>query len=386
MDVVTALEALEGQGVALLDAIHSGRLDRRRLLDLGHPLSTAAKWTSLAGTFFGPTRSRRLQAAAVAAAREGRLSIDAMVVVDKHARKLLKDAPVDVWELRAELCALTGTVDEIDRAAAARVRDLNRRVADAEKKAFGRRSLKGGKNSDAQGLRTVTVTLPERMMADMLAPLRDTAGRLRSDNPLLSYEQAMADAVVAHVSGGAGPAAPGKFTPLVVIGLPDWAKLQHNEGDETVFALTDGTTITGAELVRGRMAEHHLVGVYDPVEGPVNLYRESRLANTKQRTLLSAETILCPTPGCTTSAAECQVHHLTAWKFGGDTNLGNLSMACKVHNARNDDDPDDPPRNGRLARAPGRIVFHPPDGRPAETNRHPIRELSAAGLVAVGRC
>lgn len=134
MDVVTALEVLGGQGVALLDAIHSGRLDRRRLIDLGHPLSTAAKWTNLAATFFGPTRSRRLQAAAVAAAREGRLSIDAMVVVDKHARKLLKDAPVDVWELRAELCALTGTVDEIDRAAAARVRDLNRRVADARRR------------------------------------------------------------------------------------------------------------------------------------------------------------------------------------------------------------------------------------------------------------
>lgn len=139
----------------------------------------------LAETFLGPTRFRRLQAAAVTAARNGRLSIDGLRVVDKHARKLLKEAAVGEWELRAELCRLTGTVDEIERAAAARVRELNRAVPDAEKKAYGKRALKGGKNTDAQGLRTITLTLPERIMADVLRCLRDIAGPLRRQDPKL---------------------------------------------------------------------------------------------------------------------------------------------------------------------------------------------------------
>lgn len=382
MDILSALEALEGRGIEILETISTGRLTRQRLIELGHTGTTSGKWTRLAHTFFGPVRERRLQSEAVRAAQAGRLSIDALLVVDKHSRKLLKDASLSEWELRAELCALTGSVDDIDRQAAARVREINRAVADAEKKAFGRRSLKGGKNTDAQGLRTITVTLPERLMTTTLSHLRTTASKLRGAQPMLSYEQAMADAFLSHVNGtpGDGPVSR-KLTPLVVIGLPDWAALHRHDADDTIFAITDGTTITGAELVRTHMADHHLVGIYDPVEGPVNLYRSRRLANDKQRILLAAETILCPQPGCTTSAEECQVHHLTAWKNGGETNLTNLTMACRVHNARNDDDPHAPPRNGRLERDTGGVIFHPPDGRPPESNRHPIRNLSAAALI-----
>ena len=382
MDVVSALETLQGRGIEVLSAIADGRLTRQRIIDLGYPASTSGRWIKLADTLLRPTRQRKLQQAAVAAARKGGLSIDALLVIEKHARKLLKDASVSEWELRLELCGLTGTVDEIERQAAARVRELNRSVADAEKMAFGRRSLKGGKNTDAQGLRTITVTLPERIMASTLARLRATAGRMRHREPALSYEQAMADAFLSHISGPADDGGPsGRLTPLVVIGLPDWVRVLRHEGDETVFALTDGTTITGAELVAGQMAEHHLVGVYDPVAGPVNLYRSERLANEKQRLLLAAESILCPHPGCTTSADECQVHHLEAWQHGGETNATSMSVVCRVHNARNDDDPNAPPRNGRLVREDGGVVFHPPDGRPAETNRHPIRALSAMALV-----
>src|SRR5699024_6802697 len=151
--------------------------------------------------------------------------------------------------------------------------------------------------------------------------------------------------------------------------------------DELIFALTDGTTITGRELVAQEMATVGLVGLYDPVEGGLNMYREKRLATWKQRVLLAAETILCPHPGCTTPASQCQVHHLTAWEQGGETNMANLSMACTVHNARNDDDPNAPPRHGRLEREAGGVVHHPADGGPPRENIHPIRRLSAMALI-----
>lgn len=357
MTVLDALTALQTQGIGLLEAVRG--MSRNELAACGLRGATAGSWLRLADVFFGPTRRRRAQAAAVAAARDGELSVDALLIIDKHTRKLLDG---DEWALRAELCRLRGTVDEIDRAAAARVRELNRAAADSERKAYGRRALRGGKNTDAQGLRT-------------------TARGLRRDNARLSYEQAMADAFIAHIHGRDKAAGREALTPLVVVGLPDWARLLRGDGDDCVFALTDGTTITGAELIAHSLAEHHLVGLYDPVTGPVNLYRSQRQATLKQRLLLSAETILCPWPGCTTGADESQVHHLRAWNHGGDTNLDNLSMACPVHNGRNDDDPNAPPRHGRLAREGGRLVHHPPDGGPPQVNTHPIRGMSARGLL-----
>ena len=158
-------------------------------------------------------------------------------------------------------------------------------------------------------------------------------------------------------------------------------KVLRQEGDETIFARTDGTTITGAELVAEAMVAEGYVGVFDPVDGGVNMYRDERFANFKQRVLLSAETVVCPYPGCTTPASECQVHHLTAWAQGGETNISNLTMLCGVHNARNDDDPGKPPKHGRMERVPGGVVHHPPGGGPPRGNIHPIRDLSAMALA-----
>lgn len=378
VDIIDALTALSRQGMNLLAALADGRLSRAQLVSFGYSTSTAGSWTSMSETYFGRTRHRRQQRLAVEAARAGGLSVEAIAAVEKHVRKLLDG---DEWALRVELCALTGTVDEIDKAAAARVRELNRAAPDAEAKSFGRRSLKGGKNTDACGLRHISVGLPERTMADVLTLLRRTAESLRKADKKLTYEQAMADALVSHLLDGT-TSGPSTITPLVVIGLPDWAKLLRHEADDTLFGLTDGTTMTGAELVRARMSEHNLVGLWDPFTGPVNLYRSQRLANLKQRLLASADTLLCPVRDCTTSADECQMHHLDAWALGGETNLDRMTVVCRVHNSRNDDNPQAPPRHGRLERGEdGRIVFRPPDGSDPVTNRHPIRRLSAREVV-----
>ena len=363
--------------MAVLGDIASAALTRAQLDELG--VRDARLWEQLAAKYHGPTRYRKLQAAAREAAAP--LSLDAVAVIEKHLRGLLRGAAVSVEELRVELCGLRGTVDEIDREAAARVREHNRSVKDAAAKAYGRRALRGGKNTDALGMRTLTLTLPERQIAHIIATLAPTAHKARKKDLSLGYEPAMADAAYQHLTTGTPGATPPPMIPHVVMALPDYAEVLRHEGDETIFALTDGTTITGKELVEHEMATHALVGIYNPVDGGVNLYRDERCANWKQRMLLAAETILCPTPGCTTSADQCQVHHLIPWKHGGETNLANLSIACRVHNARNDDDPHAPPRHGRLERHPGGVVRLPPDGGPPRTNRHPIRQLSAMALV-----
>ena len=373
MNIRSLLEAL--RGMPLLEELSSGRLTRTDLDDLG--FRDAGRWETLARVYFGPTRHRKLQAAARAAAAD--LSIDAVAVVEKHTRKLLRGAAVTEWELRVELCALRGTVAEIDVAAAARVRELNRGVDGAEKKAFANRALKGGKNTDAQGLRTFTVTGPERAIEAVLSGIRAQATQLRRKDPRLGYEQAMYDAFLATRNSGGGGSA--REVVVTVLPLPESMQVLRHDGDETVFARTDGTTITGAEFVAEALAEEGYVGIFDPVKGGVNLYRDERFANFKQRVLLAAETIVCPYPGCTTPASQCQVHHITAFEKGGNTNIEELTMLCTVHNARNDDDPDQPPRNGRVEREPGGVVYYPPDGGPPRVNTHPIRTLSAMALA-----
>lgn len=375
MDIIAALEALRGMRV--LEALHSGALTAQRLGHLG--FADAAAWSRLAEVYFGSTRERHLQAAAREAA--GDLSPDSLRVIEKHTGKLLPGAAVTEWELRVELAGLRGTVDELSREAAARVRAYNRAVKDAAKKAYGRRALRGGKNTDAQGLRTITVTLPERDMTTLLGRLRPTAQGLRAQNPRLTYEQGMVDALVRHVSGSVGEAGLPRVETQVVVGLSDYVSVLRGDGDDVVLGLTDGTTVTGAEWLHQYLQDHHLVGLYHPTEGPVNLYRSERFATRKQRMLLAAATLICPFPGCTTAADECQVHHITAWDQGGDTNLDEMTMACAKHNGLNDDDPTRPPGNGRLEKAPGGVVWIPPDGGPPQVNRHPVRRYSAMALV-----
>ncbi|MDN6237236.1 MAG: HNH endonuclease, partial [Corynebacterium flavescens] len=45
---------------------------------------------------------------------------------------------------------------------------------------------------------------------------------------------------------------------------------------------------------------------------------------------------------------------------GGETNVANLVTLCSYHNGVNEDDPNAPPRRGRLTRKGGTIVWQPP--------------------------
>ena len=52
------------------------------------------------------------------------------------------------------------------------------------------------------------------------------------------------------------------------------------------------------------------------------------------------------------------MHHIQSWFTGGHTELTNLAPLCRVHNARNDDEPGKH-KNGRVEKCPvtGRIGF-----------------------------
>ena len=57
-----------------------------------------------------------------------------------------------------------------------------------------------------------------------------------------------------------------------------------------------------------------------------------RLASPGQRKALFTRDRGCTFPGCTTTAAQSEIHHATDWANGGPTDLDNLAIACGYHN------------------------------------------------------
>ncbi|AKK10144.1 HNH endonuclease signature motif containing protein [Corynebacterium uterequi] len=375
MNLLDMIATLQTHGMGLLEVLRP--LSRASLTDLGFTRSQVFLLSQAAETFWGRTKHRAKQSRARDAAADGKLAVGALIGIDKAARKLHDGSRFDVLE---ELCLLRGTTDDIIAQANAVVRERNRKAKDAENKARKRRALRGGQTTDAAGMRTATFTLPERDMADLLAVLRADAEKLQQADPTLTSEQALADALVNAVHHGGG-AVPAKAVPLVVISLPDWAHLLNHEGDDTIFGLTDGTTMTGAEVVNSCVSDYHLSMLYAPERGPVNLYRSDRFFNLKQRRMAQTETMVCAVPGCHRPATECHPHHVTAWAQGGDTNAANCAMLCAKHNGQNDDDPNAPPRNGRIERRGADLVFDSPHNRTPEPNRHPMTRYSSGAAA-----
>ena len=114
------------------------------------------------------------------------------------------------------------------------------------------------------------------------------------------------------------------MTTQVVLTLEELDCIVDGGGEEITLQLTNGARMTGAELVARTLSDHGYVTLVHPHEGPVNLYRTSRLANDKQRLMAAAVNPVCPWDSCNFPADKCQIHHLRAWKAGGETNAANL--------------------------------------------------------------
>lgn len=383
----------------------------RALIAAGCPDTTATRLLTLAETYFGTTAFRRQQRESIAASRANGHSLTALLTIERHAAKLKKKR--DAWALRRELCGMKGKVSDIDKRGRARVKELKGPVKRQPGVKIYRR---------ADGPWTMSITGPSADIADMHAAI-DKDAPLASVQNIFHGEAAARPSVTTNVvlrldeldrivdfGSGPKPAAgsksatdhkPGSSTspqpdpssstragssagtnskPSAdsASGSPagsssdvsadsgpgadqgaDSTHGSDSDGD-VVVQLTNGATMTGAELVRRAFTEHGYVTLIHPVEGPVNLYRTSRFASAKQRLMAAAENPVCPWPECRYPADECQVHHLNAWKNGGETNSRNLTIACPYHNGVNDDDPNAPPLRGHLARVNGTIRWLPP--------------------------
>ena len=341
-------------------------------------LSTARKYVKLADVLFGPTDSPRVQRDAVALAEQRGLSIEYLEIVDKHAKKLKTRGAA--WKLRAELIAYEGTLDEVDEHGKQRVTEEG---GDKPKQ----RGVRVGRTVD--GLRTISITDTQRSITDLEKTL-DAA--IKDDDQ--SRSEALLEPFWDLVEGGGTGIIKPEYRTVIAIGLDDFAKVSCGKGEEVIVALSDGTTMTGAEFINaameGALGDKLYVGLFHPTAGPVNLY-EARFASDKLRTLAMAENLVCPWPECNVPADRCQVHHIDAHKNGGHTKPSNLTMLCKYHNGVNDDGG---PRKkhgpgkfkpgktsrGRMRRHRGKVRLQTPGGK-LLGNTHNLSSMGAMDLI-----
>ena len=374
MDKYEEFMALTSQAIGILKD-----MSKRSPYDMasdGMARKTAKSFTSLADVLFGPTDSPRLQRESVALAEERGLSLEYLEMVEKHAKKLKKRGAA--WRLRAELIACEGTFEEVEAYAKKRVMEEG---GDKPKQ----RGVRVGRVID--GLRTISITDTQRRITDLEKTL-DAA--IKDDDQPRS--EALLEPFWNLVEGGGTGLIKPEYRTVIAIGLDDFAKVSCGKGEDVIVALSDGTTMTGAEFINAAMAgalgDKLYVGLFHPTAGPVNLY-EARFASDKLRTLAMAENLVCPWPDCTVPADRCQVHHIDAHKHGGHTKPSNLTMLCKYHNGVNDDGgprkkrkrpSPGKPKRGRMRRHRGKVRLHTPGGK-LVGNTHHVSSMGAMDLI-----
>ena len=366
MDFLHAIKFIYTQGIGFLRFINEH--SPYDLGSLGIVLPKAKEYAKLADALLGPANSPRLQREFLALAEQRELSLDHLIMVNRHAKKLKKRGAA--WKLRAELIAHEGSYKEVYAYGNRRVKEIQ-----GEKPKEPGVKVSQAKN----GMVTMSVTDTQRRITDFTKTLdaMETTEQPR--------KKALLEAFWKLIDGGGGILKP-EYRTVIAIGLDQSATIIRGEGNESIIAASDGTTMTGAEIVNlamsGALGDKIYAGLFHPTAGPVNLY-EARFASFKQRTLAKAENLVCPWPDCNVPADRCQVHHIDAHKNGGQTNPSNLSTLCAYHNGVNDDSARDvrhEKSRGRMIRHRGKVKLLTPGGR-LVGNMHDLSAMGAMDLI-----
>ena len=376
MNILSAYAYVTSHGVAFLRAcldVHA-----YDLAAYGISVRLAKSYKRTAEAFLGAADSPRVQRETLELAESKGLSVEHLVMINRHAGKL--KARGKAWALRAELVAMNGSFDEVNEFAAQRVRELSGPTPPQP----GVRISRG-----RDGMRTMSITDDQRAVTDLEKTLDALTAAREEAAGALPRSEALRESFWQHLNSGSAMLKPA-YSTVIAVGVEDAVQLMRGEGDDVVLGLSDGTTMTGAEYLRmalaGALGDEILAGLFHPTHGPVNLYG-ARFASAKQRILAKAENLVCPWPDCAVPADRCQVHHIQAHAHGGQTEPSNLTMLCPYHNGVNDDDPRQRLRGrrtrGRVDRHFGRVRYSTPSGK-LIANRHDNCSRGAMDLIASG--
>ena len=411
MNLVEAHLRSQAAGIELVASVAGLSLDQ---LKAWGPESAALSLLALFDVYFSPTSFSLKQARAVDAARANGHDLPTLELIERFAARLKKQR--EAWDFRIELCSIAGDEKTIARYARTRIRELQ--PPPAPKPGV---TIRRGKE-----LSKLTLTAPAALIEDLRPNIdeNDPVGSFtaafregRLARPVAQTFAVMELPEYAKILGRLGdpspprpdshpaPQPPGPSNSRPAQPSPDASATSAPDSPATtapdasattapgspattapgsgpapdlgdiVIQLSNGAKITGAELVERELAEEGLVMLVDRVKGPVELLRTQRLASEKQRIMAIGEQPTCAWDSCLCGADYAQIHHITEWRNGGETNPENLTPLCEYHNAING-----LPGRGRIVRENGRIKWQPPGPRNPREPVHPHRAPRAQRL------
>ena len=163
-------------------------------------------------------------------------------------------------------------------------------------------------------------------IAAMIATRGDTD--TDHDERQIDRNHLAANALARLVAGGHQAIRPAATEIVVHIDLDTITNGLH---EHSVCEFGDGTQIP-VEMARRLACNADIIPVVlggDSV--PLDLGRAQRFANTDQRRALRAIHRTCAFDGCDTPFDKCEIHHITPWKHGGETNLADMAPICPGH-------------------------------------------------------
>lgn len=353
--IFSTLRTLERSGVALIREAHGtkphrfpamfSRGDVNQLLRLGRVL-------------FGTTSAPARQRAVVSVAEAHEHAWTTLALINKHASNVALEHRWDVWD---ELVAMTGTFAQINEAGLA----LVARLKEPAPPRVASHSYTSGTDGMTRGTYCIPTDSFQDFHENFRSPVADDSGR--------NIREREGDALVEFLGSFRDKPQAAKPHRVLVIGatLAETVKVIQGKGGHLKFGCTDGTIMTGAQLLNALPEMEILGGLFHEEVGPTVLLRFERNANFAQRILMAVESMTCARPGCGQPADRCQPHHIIAWKNGGPTNSSNIAPLCARCNGRNDDDPETK-LHGRIERINGIPQFVGPWlGAQPQVNTHP---------------
>ena len=348
-DIVARLEQFEGcppVWIALADVLRISRAEARRRMRDAEQLAPRTTLTGQQLPSQLPATTKAWQA--------GVLDIEHLRVIQKFFRELPEQvAPIEVEKAERALAEHAENLrpDQLEKFADRLALTLNPdgRFSDqdrARKRGF---VWCGGQRADGMSVGKLIANPQLRAEFDawfakfaapgMCNPADQTAvidgrpAQAQADADLRSHSQRQHDALSALVRGQLGDPKLGTHNglPVTVIVSATVQDLQAQSG----HAVTGGGTLLPmADVIRMASHSYHYLALFDGVTGQALwLGRTKRLATADQRIVLHTKDRGCTAPGCTVPGYGSQVHHATKdWSDGGNTNIDDLTFACKCHN------------------------------------------------------
>ena len=159
----------------------------------------------------------------------------------------------------------------------------------------------------------------------------DPGDRARTDQRTLAQRQHDALIAIGRAMLASGQLGSHHGLPATIIVSTTLHDLESASG----HAVTGGGTLLPMrDVIRLASHAHHYLAVFDEhTREALYLGRTKRCASPGQRIMLYSLHGGCTKPGCSVPPYGCEVHHAARdWTKGGQTNINELTLACKPDN------------------------------------------------------